>query len=127
MRTAGQSEKGFTLMEVLVALSVLAIALSAIIQSVSTNSSHAGYLREKTLAHWVAMNRIAEIQSMNEYPPTGNKRGTEEMAGHEWHWQTTVVDSGVENVRRIEVQVKLNKDDKGSLSSLVALVGKPNK
>ena len=121
-----QSESGFTLMEVLVALSVLAIALSAIIQSVSTNSSHAGYLREKTMAHWVAMNRVAEIQSMNEYPATGNKRGTEEMAGHEWHWQTTVVDSGVENVRRIEVEVKLSKDDKSNLSSLVALIGKPN-
>jgi general secretion pathway protein I len=119
-------EKGFTLMEVLVAMSVLAIALAAIIQSVSTNSSHAGYLREKTLAHWVAMNRIAEIQSMNEYPATGTKRGSEEMAGHEWHWQTTVVDSGVENVRRIEVEVRSNKDDKSSLSFLIGLIGKPN-
>lgn len=113
-------------MEVLVALSVLAIALAAIIQSVSTNSAHAGYLREKTLAHWVAMNQVAEIQSMNKYPATGTKRGTEEMAGHEWHWQTSVVDSGVENVRRVEVEVRLNKNDKSSLAFLVALVGKPN-
>ena len=119
-------QKGFTLMEVLVALSVLAIALAAIIQSISTNTNHAGYLREKTMAHWVAMNKIAEMQSLNEYPPTGNKRGTEEMAGHEWHWQTQVIDSGVENVRRVEVEVRRNKDDKGKLAFLIALVGKPN-
>lgn len=118
-------QRGFTLLEVLIALAVLGIALGAVIQSIGTNASHAGYLREKTVAHWVAMNRVAEIQSLNQWPAAGTTRGTEEMAGNEWHWRLTVVDSGVEGVRRIEVEVRNNKDSKSSLASVIGLIGKP--
>lgn len=116
---------GFTLIEVLVALAVLAIAMGAVIRSVGANTNNAAYLREKTLAHWVAMNKAAELQVLDKWPSTGSESGTEEMANHEWRWTVKVIDSGVENVRRLEVEVRAQRDDKQPVASLVALLGKP--
>jgi len=117
--------RGFTLMEVLIALAVLAIALGAIIQSVAANTSNAGYLRDRTFAHWVAMNRVAEIQSLNEWPAKGTDRGTEQMANFEWNWQLIVNDSGLDNIRQIQVEVRRDRNDKQALATIIALVGKP--
>jgi len=117
--------RGFTLLEVLVALAVLAIALGSIIQSVASNTNNAAYLREKTMAHWVAMNKVAEIQVQQKWPDPGTDTGTEEMANHDWYWQVKVVDSGVDNIRRLEVEVRSEEDQEQPVSSLVALIGKP--
>jgi len=115
-------------MEVLVALAVLAIALGTIIQSIGTNASHASYLREKTFAHWVAMNRVAEIQIENKFPPVGSNTGTEEMAGHEWHWKVNVValNDEMANIRQIQVEVRTNRESKSPVATVLALIGKPN-
>ncbi len=56
----GARHRGFTLLEVLVALAVLAIAMAALIKTGGENTRSAAYLRDKTLAQWVAMNVIAE-------------------------------------------------------------------
>lgn len=120
-----RAARGFTLIEVMVALAVLAIALGAIVQSITSNTSNASYLREKTLAHWVAMNKVAEIQVLRKFPDTGIERGTEEMANHDWQWQVKVVDSGVEKVRRLEVEVRRDREQKEPLAFLVAIIGEP--
>ena len=116
---------GFTLIEVLVALAVIAIAMGALIRGVSANAGNAGYLREKTLAHWVAMNKITERQVMQLWPSTGTESGGEEMAGHEWLWTVTTLDSGIPDVRRIEVEVRAERDSEQALIKLVALLRKP--
>ena len=118
--------KGFTLLEVLIALSVLAIALGAIIQSVAATTNNIGYLRDRTFAHWVAMNKVAELQTgTGDWPPLGNTDGTYELANYEWYWKVAVVEAGVKNIRRLEVEVRRDRDSKQALSSLVALMGKP--
>jgi len=116
---------GFTLMEVLIALAVLAIALGAIIQSVAANTSNAAYLRDRTFAHWVAMNRVAEMQALNEWPAKGTDRGTEQMANFEWNWQLIINDAGLDNIRQIQVEVRRDRNDKQALATIIALVGKP--
>jgi len=118
-------QAGFTLMEVLIALAVLAIALGAIIQSVAANTSNAAYLRDRTLAHWVAMNRVAEMQVRNEWPAKGTDRGTEQMANFEWNWQLVVNEAGLDDIRQIQVEVRRNRNDKQALATIIALVGKP--
>lgn len=117
-------ERGFTLMEVLVALAVLAIAMGALIRSVSASASSASYLRDRTLAHWVAMNKVAELQVLQQ-SRSGAEEGTEDMANHEWHWKVTATESGITGVQRLEVSVRRNRDDEQPLATLVALLGKP--
>ncbi len=117
--------RGFTLIEVMVALAVLAIALGAAIQAVSAQVSSADHLRGRTFAHWVAMNQIAEIQVMNRFPPVGRERGEEEMAGHRWHWTRIVSDPGIPGVRQVIVEVRRRAGQDDPDASLIAVVGEP--
>ena len=112
--------RGFTLLEVMVALAVLAIAMAALIKGGAENARSAGYLRDKTLAQWVAMNVIAEQRLGTEWPAPGTRRGQEEMARHAWHWELKVSETFDEDVRRLDVAVR--GSDEREISSLVALV-----
>ena len=124
--TAEQTDAGgFTLIEVLVALAVLAIALSAAIKGVSSNTSNAAHLRDRMLAHWVVMNKITELQVDTAFPAPGVTTGTMLMAEHEWAWQVTVSTTPDASIRRLDVEVRNRKEDKQPLDSLIAYVGQP--
>ena len=110
---------GFTLIEVLVATSVIAIALAAVIRSTGLNVANAAYLRDKTFAHWVAMNQMAELQIERAYPPIGKKSGREEMAGRDWFWTREVKQSPDKDIRRVEIRVSMEeKQDSATLTEL---------
>ena len=96
---------GFTLLEVLVALAVLALALGTLIKVGADNANNAAYLRDKTFAHWIAMNRIAELRLEEQWPATGTRRGDSEMGGREWHWEAEISDTSDKAIRRVEVAV----------------------
>ncbi len=117
--------RGFTLIEVLVALAVLAIALAAAIEAVDAQVRSADHLRTRTLAHWVAMNQIAEMQVMNEFPPVGRQRGEETMGGHRWWWTRIVSDPGIEGIRQVIVEVRRQREQEDPDARLVALLGRP--
>jgi len=57
-----RGSRGFTLVEVLVALMVVAMGLAALMVAVSGTARTSGYLRDKTLAQWMALNRISEVR-----------------------------------------------------------------
>ena len=81
---------GFTLLEILVALAVIAIALAAIVGETSQRISSAARLTDRTLAHWVAMNQITTAQLSTAWPAVGNTNDSVEMAGREWFWTLKV-------------------------------------
>ena len=66
---------GFTLIEILVAVTVLAVAMGAIISGMARFAANAGYLREKTVALWVAHNRLTEIELEPSWPSVGKSDG----------------------------------------------------
>ncbi len=113
--------KGFTLLEVLVALAILAIALSAIIKVTAENAENASYLRDKTLAHWVAMNVLTEIRVKEEWPNLGTKNGISEMSNRKWYWFLKISSTVDNELRRLEVKVKLHKKTE-ALTTLVGFV-----
>ncbi len=120
--------RGFTLLEVMVALAVLAIALAALIKGVAANSANAAYLRDKTLAHWVGMNVVAEQRLMGEWSDKGTKRGEEEMGNHIWYWSSAVSETFDEDVRRLDVEVRgRDERDESPLVTLVAFLPRPLK
>ena len=67
--------QGFTLLEVLVALTIISLSLGALISTSGSHASSAGYLKQKTIAHWVAMNEITQLQVEKVWPGKGRYQG----------------------------------------------------
>ena len=118
--------RGFTLIEILIAVAVLAVAMSALISGMARYADNAAYLREKTVALWVAHNRLTEIDLEPAWPSLGKSDGDAEMAGIEWRWFVAVAETPDPDVRRVEirVQAKGHDYDAATLSSFVARIGK---
>lgn len=115
---------GFTLVEILVALAVLGIALAAILSGMARYADTAVHLRDKTVALWVAHNRLAEIGLEPTWPATGRSDGTLEMSGASWEWQAEVKETPDPKVRRVEVSVQ-HEDREGELIRLAAFLTEP--
>lgn len=113
-------ENGFTLIEVMVALTIIALSLGAIITSSGSQASQATYLKQKTIAHWVALNEITKLQISDTWPDTGSTDGSTEMVNQEWYWTRVVLKTEDENSRQARFQVYSDKDRENSLTSLTA-------
>lgn len=115
---------GFTLIEVLIALAVLAISMVALIQAGGARAEHVGYLRDRTLATWVAADRIAELRLAAGWPGTGARDGEFEMAGRTWLWNAEIGETPEPAVRRVEVAVRLDEDAE-PLARVAGYLGDP--
>jgi general secretion pathway protein I len=125
MHTRPARQQGFTLLEILIALAVLAIAMGAIISLASNQTLNAAHLRDKTFAHWLALNKITELQVTDEWPSKGKKEGDEEMGLLEWHWVRTVTDTPDNRVRRVEIAIYRDKTDKNPVTTLNSFLSQP--
>jgi general secretion pathway protein I len=96
---------GFTLIEVLIALVVIALALLALTRTAGIEVRAHDALRERTLAGWVAANVLAETRLARALPPTGRSDGRVEFGGRRWHWSRDVQSTPNPQIRRIDVQV----------------------
>jgi len=119
---------GFTLMEMLVAVGVLAIALGAIIGNGARYADSAAGLRDRTVALLVARNRMAELELSTTWPATGRANEDVEMGGIKWTWRTEVKATPDPNLRRVDLRVE-KKGDKSavafaSLSGFISNVGR---
>jgi general secretion pathway protein I len=118
--------RGFTLIEVLIALAVIAVAMGALISGMARYADNAAYLQEKTLGLWVAHNRLTELDLEPKWPDVGKSDGEAEMAGITWRWHATVAETPDPQVRRVDIRVQAEgRDyDSASLSSFVSKVGR---
>lgn len=110
---------GFTLIEMLVALVILAISLAAVQRAVSGALDNAFELKQRLLASWVAENRLAELRALRVLPPTGETSGEEEQAGIHFHWRSQVSDTPNPYVERVEIRVATTADNDHALAMLV--------
>lgn len=100
---------GFTLIEVLVALVIVAVGMSALMGALSSSAKTVSYMQDKTFAEWVALNQIANVRIIlqkGQIPATGKTNGDIDFANRKWHWQQEVIDSQVPGIRRIDVKVR---------------------
>lgn len=116
---------GFTLLEVLVALAVLAIAMSAIINATTQSVASTAYLRDQTFAGWVAVNQVnAWLLDPKPWPDEGSFEGNAELAHRAWRWQVRFVKTDDPDLRRLEVTVRANENGP-ALSALTAFKASP--
>lgn len=119
------TSSGFTLLEVLIALTIISLSLGALISTSGSQANSAGYLKQKSIAHWVAMNEITQLQIEQEFPGKGDTKGSTEMAGIEWYWTRTVKETEDEDSRQVEIKIYLDEDRESSLTRLIGYLSRP--
>lgn len=97
--------RGFTLVEVLVALAILAVALAAASRSLALTTDSVEAHKRRVLAGIVAENRLAELVARRAWPGVGIVEGSERQAGIEFRWQTEVIATPHPRLRRVEIRV----------------------
>jgi type II secretion system protein I len=99
--------RGFTLLEVMIALAIVALSVGALLGSVSSSASNVIYLHDKTMAEWVALNRLTEIRTWKVMPPEGRRTGYTDLGGVRWQWEQEVTELPVvKGMFRIEVRAR---------------------
>jgi len=116
--------RGFTLIEILVALFILAVALAAAIRTVGASIDTTAALRDRTLAHWVAEDRLAWHEWRHDWPSIDTYDGDAEMGGTAFRWREQVSATPVARMRRIEVSVFLPGTDT-ALADMTGFVEQP--
>lgn len=116
--------RGFTLIEVLAALVIVALGMLGVIEAVTQSTRNGTYLREKTLAHWIAMNVIAEQRLQPEPPAVTESSANVEFAGERWEWTMRVTQTQVESLRRMDVSVRqIDSPENSSLATVTGFYG----
>jgi general secretion pathway protein I len=98
--------RGFTLIEVLVALAIVTVGMAAVLATLSSSAGTISYLRDKTFANWVALNQIAQVRISGQLPSPGKTDGDTDFAGRKWHWHQEVATTQVPGMVRMEVSVR---------------------
>ncbi len=106
MRAVSPSRGGFTLIEVLVALAIVAIGMAALMSALTSSANTTVFMRDKTLAEWVALNQIEAVRLALQRPTKGETDGDAEMAGRKWKWHQEIVETEVKGIMRVDVSAK---------------------
>ena len=96
---------GFTLIEVMIALVIIAISLTGMAVTMGGMLDNATAVRERTYASWIAQNKIVEMRLANVIPEVGATSGEIEYANTFWDWRAVVSETGLENLFRVDVAV----------------------
>lgn len=115
---------GFTLLEVMVALAIVSIGLIAVFNSIIQMAHSTSTLRERALADWIAMNTISEIRISRDFPDVGRLDGSTEFAGREWRWEATVSETGISDLRRIDMAVAYEDVPEDAITIMTGFVSR---
>lgn len=114
-----RQERGFTLLEAMIALMIVAMALPALITLVMSQLDGSAAIRDKTYAYWVAENELARVRLLQQqkakkalasYQLPEKDSGVVDLAGLRWQWQLTTLALDtlpVQGFKRVEIAVRL--------------------
>lgn len=119
------ARRGFTLIEVLVALAIVAVALMAALRAAGQGTANAGELRARLLAGWVAENLVAEQRARGDWLALGIQRGSGRQGGIDFGWREEVVATPNPAFRRVDVFVFAPAEESRALARFTAFVVQP--
>lgn len=116
--------RGFTLLEVMIAMAICALAGIAAMKAVGDHINHLSNIEEQQLASWVAENQLAELTLTTNWPPADNKTGDEEQAGIKFYWRHKITKT--ENPDLLEARVLVYSDEarKHDVYELITYIAK---
>jgi general secretion pathway protein I len=103
-------QHGFTLIEVLLALAVIAIALTALLKVTAQNVANTARIKDKTISHWVALQGVTMLQ-LKLLNPALNEEITQvtTMLGQRWYWRVKLIKTPMKTVQEINIRVSKNQ------------------
>lgn len=120
-----KKHQGMTLLEVIVALAVFAIAAVSITKSLGDQIANMPILEERTYAQWVADNVMVDARLESKFPEIGKKDGEMELAGRDWYWRKEVVKTTDDKFRMIRVSVSDDERYKRTIAQVSSYVLNP--
>jgi len=117
--------RGFTLIEILVALAILAVALAAGMRAVAQATDGATLLKQRTLALWVAQNRLAAAQAAVPWPALGIRGGEAVQAGTRFAWRESVTGTPNPSFRKMDITVADPEVPDYALAHIAGYIGTP--
>ena len=124
MRARSGRVQGFTLIEVLIALAVLAVVMASIARATGQTAVATLDLQQRTFASWVAANVIEQVRLREHWPAVGRRQGRTIMGQSEWHWQLQISPTEEPRMRRLDVVVYGDSDREQAIVSLAGFVGR---
>jgi general secretion pathway protein I len=124
-----RAQRGFTLIEVLIALVIVALGMSALLETLGSAADTSTWLRDKTFAQWIGFNQLETLRLTGTMPTNGTTDGELDYAGRHWRWRQVVSNSdlGLPGVFRIDVQVEpadtSTVDEKGWMTTVTGAMG----
>ena len=116
---------GFTLIEILVAMTILAVGVTALVSASSASAWRADYLRSREYGRWVAANKLTELQVLPAWPELGKKNSEVEMGGRTWYVRTITRKVEDPDLRRVDVEARIEEDADSYVYVVSGFVGNP--
>lgn len=121
--TIKKSIAGFTLLEVLIALTVFSVIAISVSKAVSSTAINALYLEEKTLASWLAENRLTEIK-LAGFAGQGENKDKVDFAGRKWHILQKIEKTPLPNFNKVTIKTARAETPESVIYSLEGFIGK---
>jgi len=118
-------EFGFTLIEVVIALAIIAIGLAAVVAVAARSGRIDAGLQQRSFAAWVASNRMTRFRLDKHWPDLGTQDGKVKLADQQWHWKATVKKTQDPDLRRVRIEVATAAKPDETITELLGFIGKP--
>jgi general secretion pathway protein I len=125
MDVSRAASRGFTLLEAMVALVIVSLGMMAVNTQLNRYAAAAAYVEQKTLASWIATNKLTELSVGPVWPPVGETKEDVDFAGQKWHCAIKVQETDVKNLHRVDVSVSLTAAPEQVVHKVSALIEPP--
>ena len=106
-------------------MAIIAVGVAALVGSAASSASRQDYLRNREFARWIASNALATRQALPAWPDAGTSNAEVDMANTRWFVRTRTRAVADPDLRRLDIEVRRDKDADSYLYSVTGFVGNP--